>query len=91
MDNYNRFLPLGSVIKIKGNSTPVMIVQKHISPELDYLGIDHPFGFTEYKDLRRFNISDVEEVYFIGYENKNIRRQIALNNIEKIREEAKKK
>jgi hypothetical protein len=91
MDNYNRFLPLGSVVKIKGKSTPVMIVQEHISPELDYIGVDHPFGFTEYKELCEFNISEIEEVYFIGYQNKNIRKQITKNNIEKIKEEAKKK
>ena len=88
MDNYKYFLPLGSVVKIKGKKTPVLIIQEH-SSKTDYLGIDHPFGFENEKAISEFNIADIEEVYFIGYQNKEINKQIHINNIEKIWEEAK--
>ena len=90
MDSYKYFLPLGSVVKVKNKKTPVMIIQEHVSPELDYLGIDHPFGFSEERAIHKFNIDDVEEIYFLGFQNKATHEQIVRNNIAKIREGAKK-
>jgi hypothetical protein len=90
METYKYFLPLGSVIKIKKHKVPVMIIKADPKDEQDYLGVNHPLGFSNDKTLKRFSIDDIEEVYFLGYQNKELHGQIIKNNIEKIKKGAKK-
>ena len=36
-EQYDKFLPLGSIVTIKGHQQPVMIIKIHYSKDVDYL------------------------------------------------------
>lgn len=86
MEKYNRFLPLGSIVKVKELKNPLMIIKNKVSKDIDYYGINHPLGFSEDKNIQKFNIKDIEEVYFTGYQNTIVHNQLRKKNIEKILE-----
>ena len=67
-------LPVGSVIKLKGEDKRLMIfgILQKLSDDdtiYDYLGVPYPEGFigTDFQFV--FNSSDIEEVVFTGFES----------------------
>ena len=90
MEMYNRLLPIGSIVKVKGLNNPVMIIKTKESKNIDYLGVNHPLGFSDEKNIKKFNVEDIEEVYFTGYQNTTIHNQLRKKNLEKILEGEKK-
>ena len=67
-------LPVGSVIKLKGEDKRLMIfgILQKLSDDdtiYDYVGVPYPEGFigTDFQFV--FNSSDIEEVVFTGFES----------------------
>ena len=69
------FLPLGSIVKLKGSNSKVMItgfavISKITGSEVyDYTGCIYPDGFVSYDTALMFNHSQIEEVYYKGFES----------------------
>ena len=88
-EQYDKFLPLGSIVTIKGHQQPVMIIKIHYSKDVDYLAVEHPIGFESMDKLFKFQIEDVEKVHFLGRINKEVEANLLKTNFMKIRERNK--
>ena len=71
MKNY---LPLGSVVVLKGGKKRLMIYgrkQKAVETgkEWDYIGCLYPEGNLNEKYMYLFNNEQIEQVYFIGFQD----------------------
>lgn len=69
MKNY---LPLGSIVRLKGASKKVMIygraqIARESGKMYDYLACLYPQGFVKADLLLGFNEDQIEEVLFTGY------------------------
>ena len=65
-------LPLGSIVKIKGIESKIMIVgvnQLVDGTNYNYVGYIHPYGFVGIKKMLSFNAPLIEEVIFKGYKD----------------------
>lgn len=63
-----KYLPVGSVVKIKQNVKEIMITGYRVTVqgiEYDYCGILHPYGNTIEKKF--FDHADIEKILFKGY------------------------
>lgn len=70
------YLPIGTVVKIKGNECYQMIMGLKLenasnSQRYDYTSIMYPMGFNPKGEFLMFNNSDIEEVYHKGFESMN--------------------
>ena len=69
----NTILPIGSVVKLKGIETPVMIFgylqQTSLKPDIvyDYIGVPYPAGNVSINQQAGFQMTDITEVLFEGY------------------------
>lgn len=69
----NTILPIGSVVKIKNGTHPVMIfgyMQKSsLYPDemVDYIGVPYPEGNVNIAAQYGFQTTDIREVLFEGY------------------------
>ncbi len=66
-----KYLPVGSVVKIKQNTREVMIVGYRVqfeNKEYDYCAVLHPYGVIDTKKIV-FNQNDIEKVSFTGFIN----------------------
>lgn len=71
---YKQLLPLGSVVLLKGGDKRVMIcgrVQTRTGDNtiFDYSSCYHPEGILGSDSMFFFNHSDIEKIYFLGYQN----------------------
>ena len=69
---YGKYLPLGSVVMLKGGDKRVMItgfsVMKNDGKNLfDYVGCIYPEGYMNADKMSLFNHNDIERIYCIGY------------------------
>lgn len=85
---YKKFLPLGSIVRLKGGQLPVMIIGYTVIPKqqpdkiFDYNATFFPTGTLDTDVLTPFNHKQIEEVIFYGYENED---SIAYrNNLKKL-------
>ena len=79
-------LPIGSVVRLKLEEKKIMIIgilqRLSNSDEVyDYVGIPYPEGFLGEDFQFVFNHSDIEEVFFSGYESEE--RDYFINNLMK--------
>ena len=79
-------LPIGSVVRLKLEEKKIMIIgilqRLSNSDEVyDYVGIPYPEGFLGEDYQFVFNHSDIEEVFFSGYESEE--RDYFINNLMK--------
>lgn len=70
----NDFLPIGSVVLLKGAEKRLMIigrfqVEVETGQVYDYSGCLYPEGVINPKDLFLFQSDDIERVYFVGMQD----------------------
>ncbi len=70
----NTFLPVGSVVMLKGATTPLVImgfavVEKNKDKIWDYIGVMYPVGFLTPEKNLMFDRSQIDKVLFEGYSN----------------------
>ncbi len=68
------FLPIGSVVLLKGAKKRVMIcgrIQTDVATNkvYDYSACVYPEGIIDSKELLMFNNENIERVYFIGFQD----------------------
>ena len=72
IDALEKYMPIGSVVKVKGNINKYMIIGfKDVNNEKskDYLACIYPYGVDKTHRIYFFNNLQIEKVYFIGYIN----------------------
>ena len=87
-DGMNKFMPLGSVISIKGieDSYKVIVGYNYNTGEkiYDYIACDYPFGInSEHKPIL-FNHEQIDKCYHVGFSNpygKEYRKQLLESNM----------
>lgn len=86
--NYNKYLPVGTVVMLKNGRHRVMIVGFAASintyPDkiFDYIGCLYPEGIFTYEQSLNFDHSDIEKIYFVGYSDDEEKSfKIKLNNL----------
>lgn len=76
----NLVLPIGSVVKVKGNTKLLMIfgfLQTHPArPDVifDYIGVPYPEGNLDLRAHVGFQRYDIEEVIHEGYKNEEFEK-----------------
>lgn len=86
----NRFLPIGSIVKLKNGQKEVMVTSycifptgkeikngQEVEPErkmYEYGGCIYPEGIIESNTSLAWNHSDIEEIIFEGYENEDFKQ-----------------
>lgn len=68
------FLPLGSVILLKGAPNRLMIcgrLQREVASQalFDYCGVLYPQGMISSSSVYMFNHEDIERVFFLGMQD----------------------
>lgn len=72
-----KYLPIGSVVMLKGAEVPLMVTGFCPAPlenpryAYDYCGCIYPFGFLTPDTIAMFNHDQIEEILFVGFENEN--------------------
>ena len=66
------YLPLGTVIKVQGLETPIMIFGRSQQQEgndkiYDYAACDYPAGSVNPEDTYLFDNEIIEKIYYVGY------------------------
>ena len=70
--NYEKYLPIGTVVMLKGGKKRAMITGFCLIPEetkdkvFDYSGCLYPEGFISSKQTLLFNHEQIEKVYHLG-------------------------
>lgn len=69
-----RFLPLGSVVKIRGVDHQVLIygrAQQDLTTNeyYDYIGCEYPLGMRDLHSGILFNNNAISEVFFVGFQD----------------------
>ena len=68
-----KFLPVGTVVKIKQNVKEIMITGYRVigdGIEYDYCGVLYPYGVTTTKKII-FDHTDIEKIAYKGYSNQD--------------------
>lgn len=93
MDNkYGKFLPIGTVVLLKGAKKRLMITgfcsfdEAKKDKAYDYTGCLYPEGIISSKQMALFNHSQIDKIYYLGYsdqEEKAFKKKLVeeLNNI----------
>lgn len=71
---YEKTLPIGSVVLVKGGKKRLMIIgycKKMLSDGkvYDYAGCLYPEGFISPDNTMHFNHDQIERIYALGYQN----------------------
>ena len=72
-NNLGRFLPIGTVVLLKGGKKRLMITgfcsvdEAKKDKAYDYTGCLYPEGIISSKQMALFNHSQIEKIYFLGY------------------------
>lgn len=95
MNNLNKYLPLGSVVMLKGAVKRLMIIgfcsysTDDIGGNLyDYIGCLYPEGMISNEKTALFNHEDISKIYYIGYTDKEEKE--FKNNLQKLLDETQK-
>ncbi len=76
-----KYLPYGSIVKLKNDDRLYMIISLQAKIEnnddkkkyyADYISVTLPRGYTNTDDLVLFNATDIDKVMYVGYMNKKI-------------------
>ena len=79
----NKYLPVGTVVKLKNGNKRIMItgfccrVENEPNKIYDYTGCLYPEGYISDKDILLFNHDQIENIYHLGLIDQE---QINLNN-----------
>lgn len=74
-----KYLPIGTIIKLKNNNRLIMIIGYTTSMKLkkflkyDYFGCFYPIGVINLQKTIVFQHDDIEKVFFIGYNSKKLK------------------
>mgnify|MGYP000640692102 CR=1 FL=1 len=80
-----KYLPIGSVVMLKGGTKRVMVTGFCTVPNedkekvYDYSGCLYPEGVISTEQVLLFNHSDIEKIYYLGYiddEEKNFKERL---------------
>lgn len=91
-NNLGRFLPIGTVVLLKGGKKRLMItgfcsfdVEKK-DKAYDYTGCLYPEGIITNKQMALFNHSQIEKIFFLGYQDQEEKmfKQNLTNQVNKI-------
>lgn len=80
----NVILPIGSVVKIRNTKQPVMIFgylqRSSAMPDMvvDYIGVPYPVGSINLFSQYGFQMTDITEVLFEGYQNEDFEKIASL-------------
>ncbi len=72
-----KFLPLGTIVRLKGAKLPVMIIGYTVVSKdgsnkvFDYNATFFPMGTLDTKIVTPFNHKQIEEIIFMGYEDES--------------------
>ncbi len=72
---FNEFLPIGSVVILKGGIKKLMITGYKVATDnepnhyYDYIAVFYPEGFIGSDNGMLFNHSDINDIVFKGYDN----------------------
>jgi len=92
--NKEKFLPIGSVVLLKGGSHKLMIIGYCSTHNVndkkiyDYVGCFFPEGILGLDQSLIFNHSDIKDIYYVGYsdnESKDFNKKLELfikNNVD---------
>lgn len=80
------FLPVGTVIKIKGEEGLYIIldycgfkkIEKNKFKEIDYHCWKYPFGTYDDESYKEINYTDIEEIIFKGYDGEKRREMLRI-------------
>lgn len=89
---YERFLPLGTLVKIDEKLKRVMIIGFGVKVKnkedkiFDYMGCIYPEGLLSNTEFFTFNHSDIKEICVLGYSDQeqqqfNLELNTKINNI----------
>ena len=73
MENNDKYLPIGSVVLLKGGTKKAMITgfcsvaEEDTEKMYDYTGCVYPEGFLDFDQICLFDHSQIEKVYHVGY------------------------
>lgn len=73
MNNQEKFLPIGSVVKLNKTKKMLMIIgylAKNENKVYDYISCLFPEGILSLRDVLMFNHEDINEVYYLGHRTK---------------------
>lgn len=85
MEKREKFLPIGSVVLLNGGEKKIMvtgfcsIAEDDKTRVYDYSGCIYPEGYLSSNQICLFDHNQIEEIYFIGYENEeetNFKKQL---------------
>lgn len=82
-----KYLPVGSIVKLKNEDQLIMIIGYSFIVKLkqffgyDYFGCYYPEGVIELEKNILFRHEDIENIFYMGYNSKKIKKINALNNI----------
>lgn len=71
--NNEKFLPIGTVVMLKGGKKRAMIIGFCVSPDedknkvYDYSGCLYPEGLIKSNQILIFNHDQIEKIYYMGY------------------------
>ena len=94
MDNKNKYLPVGSVCRLKGGIKNIMVIGfcpisiENGKKMYDYCGCLYPEGMVSSDLNLLFDHSQIEEILFTGYSNdEEVQFKIKLNEIVNTKQE----
>lgn len=74
MNNYEKYLPLGTVVMLKKGRHRAMVVgycaklaEDANAPFYDYIGCLFPEGIFTTEQTMVFNHDDIDKIYYMGY------------------------
>ena len=75
MEMRDKFLPIGSVVLLKGGTKKAMITgfcsvaEDDRTKVYDYSGCIYPEGYLNSNQICLFDHDQIEEIFYLGYEN----------------------
>ena len=85
MENNEKYLPIGSVVLLKGGTKKAMITgfcsvaEEDTTKMYDYTGCIYPEGFLDFDQICLFDHNQIEKVYHVGYideEEKSFKKEL---------------
>ena len=85
MENNEKYLPIGSVVLLKGGTKKAMITgfcsvaEEDTKKMYDYTGCIYPEGFLDFDQICLFDHKQIEKVYHVGYideEEKSFKKEL---------------
>ena len=74
-NKYGKFLPIGTVVLLKGAKKRLMITgfcsfdEEKKDKAYDYTGCLYPEGIITSKQMALFNHNQIDKIYFMGYQD----------------------